>query len=165
MVNHNLNKSIKRLIILFIIGLVASGLTALPLEWQLNVAKNNILSSNSGALKEWLNFVYTAVHETNKAFPFISYGTDWLAFAHFMIAIAFIGPLRDPVRNIWIIEFGLIACLCIFPFAFVAGEVRGIPIYWRLIDCSFGVFGGLLLWRCHNKIKMLELQSQNENDQ
>ena len=33
------------------------------------------------------------------AFFIIAYGTDWLAFAHITIAVAFLGPLKDPVRN------------------------------------------------------------------
>jgi hypothetical protein len=86
----------------------------------------------------------------------MAYGTDWLAFAHLVIAVAFIGPLRDPVRNIWVIEFGLIACVAVFPLAFIAGSVRGIPFYWQLIDCSFGVGGGALLWICYGKVRSLE---------
>jgi hypothetical protein len=148
--------AIRRLIIILIIGLVISGLTALPIEWQLNFAVKKFSSNDNNFFIEWLNIIHAGVHETNKKFPFISYGTDWLAFAHFMFAIAFIGPLRDPVRNVWVIEFGLIACISVFPFAFIAGAVRGIPIYWRLIDCCFGLFGGLLLWRCYCKIKKLK---------
>jgi len=78
---------------------------------------------------------------TNVRYPFILYGTDWLAFAHLMIAVAFIGPLRDPVRNIWVIQSGMIACVCIIPLAAIAGPIRGIPFGWSLIDMSFGVVG------------------------
>jgi hypothetical protein len=86
------------------------------------------------------------------------YGTDWLAFGHFVIAIAFIGPMRDPVRNIWVIHFGIIACLLIIPYAFIFGAIRGIPIWWRLIDCSFGIFGViplLLALRGTNRLEQL----------
>ena len=34
--------------------------------------------------------------------------TDSLAFAHPLLAIAFIGPLRDSVRNRWVLVFGMI---------------------------------------------------------
>jgi hypothetical protein len=40
--------------------------------------------------------------------------------------------------------------------ALTAGAVRGIPIYWRLIDCSFGVLGAALLWPCRQAIAELE---------
>jgi len=96
-------------------------------------------------LQRWLNTVQHAVSDTNAKYPYLSYGTDWLAFAHIVIAVAFIGPLRDPVRNIWVLEFGIIACLMVFPLAFIAGPIRQIPFYWQLIDCSFGVFGAVPL--------------------
>jgi len=35
----------------------------------------------------------------------------------------------------------MIACVAIIPLAFIAGTIRDIPLHWRLIDCSFGVFG------------------------
>lgn len=76
------------------------------------------------------------------------YGTDWLAFAHFVIAIAFVGALREPVRNRWLFDFGLIAAGLVIPFALLAGGLRGIPFYWRWIDCSFGVGAALPLWYC-----------------
>jgi hypothetical protein len=97
----------------------------------------------------------------NQRYPFLAYGYDWLAFAHLVIAVAFVGPLKDPVRNIWIIEFGMIACLMIFPLALIAGWVRQIPFYWQLIDCSFGVIGLLPLKICYNKIKQLEKIQQH----
>lgn len=78
----------------------------------------------------------------------------WLVF--FMVAIAFIGPLQDPVRNKWIIRFGQIACIAIFPLAFIAGHVRQIPLFWQLIDCSFGVLGFIPLTVCYRKINRLE---------
>ncbi|MGC2162938.1 MAG: hypothetical protein WA634_13565 [Silvibacterium sp.] len=86
----------------------------------------------------------------------MSYGTDWLAFAHLAIAIAFIGPYIDPVRNKWVITFGLIACGGVIPLALIAGHIRGIPLAWRLIDCSFGVFGSIPLLLCRRLIINLE---------
>ena len=75
------------------------------------------------------------------SYSFLAYGTDWLAFAHIMIGIVFLGPLKDPVKNLWVVEFGMIACLLVIPLALVCGPIRGIPWFWRLVDCSFGVFG------------------------
>ena len=89
---------------------------------------------------------------------FLAYGTDWLAFAHLVIAVAFVGPLRDPERNAWVVTFGLIACAAVVPLALIAGAVRGIPPYWRVIDCAFGVAGAALLWPCHLAIRELERQ-------
>jgi hypothetical protein len=160
--NHGVRSQIRIQLVLFIAGLTISGLSALPIESLLQWA--NSLRLGPSSFVDWIGRIYLGVHKTNLYYPFMAYGTDWLAFGHFVIAIAFIGPLKDPVRNIWIVEFGIISCLAIFPFAFVAGHVRSIPIFWRLIDCSFGLVGALLLWNCYLKIKSLIIkQPQNES--
>jgi hypothetical protein len=41
--------------------------------------------------------VYDALAMTNRQYPFLAYGADWLAFAHLVIAIAFVGPYHDPL--------------------------------------------------------------------
>jgi hypothetical protein len=93
-----------------------------------------------------LTRVQRALEETGEKAPFLFYGTDWLAFGHFMIALAFVGAIRDPVRNRWLFDFGLIACALVIPYALIFGAVRGIPFWWRCIDCSFGIFGMIPLW-------------------
>lgn len=149
-------RKIRTIIIVFIVFLVLSGITAFPIETELEILNSN-RSQFPDFIRNWLNDVYFAVKDTNTKYPFLSYGTDWLAFAHLVIAVAFIGPLKNPVKNIWIIEFGIIACLMVFPLALIAGGLRGIPFYWRLIDCSFGVLGLIPLVWCHKLIKKLEL--------
>jgi hypothetical protein len=67
--------------------------------------------------------------------------------------------LRDPVRNRWVVTFGLIACAAVVPLALLAGALRGIPLFWRLIDCAFGVCGAALLWPCLRAINELEILS------
>ena len=130
-------------LVIVIAGLVISGVTAIPLVAEADLLHRfvNKYSIFGPAVREWVQALYAGILDTNSRYPFMLYGTDWLAFAHFVIAIAFIGPLRDPVRNIWVIDFGIIACLLIIPYAFVFGHIRGIPLWWRLIDCSFGVIG------------------------
>jgi hypothetical protein len=100
--------------------------------------------------------VHHALSESNAQCPFLAYGTNWLAFAHLVLAVLFTGPYRDPVRNNWIITFALIACGRVIPLALIAGHVRGIPFPFRLIDCSFGVFGAVPLARCKLLISGLE---------
>lgn len=114
----------------------------------------------SAHAQQWLSTVYEAVKATNAAYPHLSYGTDWLAFAHLLLAVLFIGPAKDPVRNIWVIQFGIIACIAIFPLAFIAGSIRHIPFFWQLIDCCFGAIGiiPLLLAYCYTK-QLIYLQS------
>jgi len=92
-------------------------------------------------LADWLARVGEALDAVDRDYPLLLYGTDWLAFAHLVIAVAFIGPLRDPVKNVWVIDFGMIACAAVIPLALICGPIRGIPFWWLLIDCSFGVVG------------------------
>ncbi|MBS1523345.1 MAG: hypothetical protein JST50_20260 [Bacteroidetes bacterium] len=144
---------IRILLIFFITGLVLSGITAFPIESELSLIATN---HPTNSLQQWINTVYHAVAATNARYPFMPYGTDWLAFAHIVIAIAFVGPLRDPVRNIWVLQFGMIACVLIIPLTFIAGPVRDIPIGWSLVDCSFGVVGIIPLYICYRYTKKLE---------
>lgn len=149
----SLTRRIRLLLLFFIAGLVVSGVTAIPLETELDFLTQ--WTGNTSGTAHWLLKVRNALIETNARYPFVAYGTDWLAFAHVVIAIVFAGPLRDPVKNIWVVEFGMIACALVIPFALLMGGVRGIPFGWRLIDCSFGVFGILPLWLCRRLIKRL----------
>src|SRR4051812_36523462 len=110
-----LRQRIRCLTWFFIIGLVISGATAIPLDWEmdlltkcLGVADQSSSQTTSG-LAHWILKVREGLHETNGKYPFMAYGTDWLAFGHFVIAVAFIGALRDPVRNVWLFSFGMIA--------------------------------------------------------
>ena len=147
-------KSIRGLVTFFMIVLFLSGVTAIPAETELAFLSRCF--SPGTITGDWIDKVYTGVANTNKDYPFIAYGYDWLAFAHFTLAILFIGPWKDPVRNKWVVEFGMIACILIIPFACIAGHFRGIPYWWRAIDCSFGIIGLLPLGICYRKIKQLE---------
>ena len=149
-----LHRRIKLCLWIVIIGLVLSGITAFPLESELALLKDH-LSANS-LMGGWIGTIYHAIKTTNSQFPWLSYGTDWLAFAHLMIAVLFTGTLRDPVRNIWVVHFGMIACVAIIPLAFIAGSIRGIPFFWRLIDCSFGMIGIIPLYFANKYTRMLE---------
>jgi hypothetical protein len=154
-VEIKLRKNIRNLILFFIIALIISGGTAFFIETGLSWAVLPFEGS-SNAMALWLQKTYLAMKDINQRYPFMAYGYDWLAFAHLVIAVAFIGPLRDPVRNVWIIQFGMIACVMIIPLALLAGYVRQIPFFWQLIDCSFGIIGILPLANCLQKIKKLE---------
>ncbi len=144
----------------FIVGLILSGVTAFPLQSELNLlvrlCTHLHLAQHTPTLNTWIIRVHQALTDTNAHYPFLAYGTDWLAFGHLVIAVAFIGPWIDPVRNKWCISFGLIACLGVVPLALIAGPIRGIPLYWRFIDCSFGVFGCIPLLFVRYQIAKLE---------
>lgn len=145
----------------FVVALVLSGLTAFPLEWELNTLARVLGAGEQAApgqytgLLHWIVKVRDGLRATYAAYPFMAYGTDWLAFGHLVIAMFFIGAWLDPVRNIWVIKAGMIACGLVIPLALICGPIRGIPFYWRLIDCAFGVIGVIPLWLCWRWTKQL----------
>ncbi len=147
-----LRRRVRVLLLIVIAGLFLSGVTAFPILAEMKLLSRAIglpastSPESSSALETWLITVRNGLDDMYARYPWIAYGTDWLAFAHVALAILFVGPLRDPVRNLWVIEFGLIACLLVVPLALICGPIRGIPFFWRLIDCSFGVVGFVPLW-------------------
>ncbi len=159
---NEIRKSIRNWVMLFIIALVLSGVTAFALETELGWLYH-LSNKTDSSLSVWINKVYIALKDINRQYPFLAYGYDWLAFAHLVIAVAFIGVLKDPLKNKWVIQFGRIACCMIFPLAFIAGYARGIPFYWQLIDCSFGVIGLIPLSIIYRKIEELETVSHPYN--
>jgi hypothetical protein len=161
-------RRIKWLTWAFIGVLILAGATAIPLEWELDLVvkflgvADKSSAQEPGGLTHWILAVREGLSDTNAKYPFMAYGTDWLAFGHFAIAVAFIGALRDPVRNVWLFTFGMIACAMIVPYAFIFGGMRGIPVGWRLIDCSFGVFGIIPVWLCRRWVREIERRKINE---
>ncbi|MFF3858998.1 hypothetical protein [Streptomyces sp. NPDC002209] len=144
-----LQRRIRAWLVLFTVCLVLSGITAFPLVSELHWA-NSLVSHT------WLRRVGEGLDRADTDHPFLLYGTDWLAFAHLVIAVFFYGVHRDPVRNIWIVEAGMIACAGVIPLALICGPIRGIPFGWSVIDMSFGVFGVIPLLVLRRMIKRLE---------
>lgn len=143
------------MILFFMTALIICGITASPAETELAWLLNHPQLIPSFAEK-FIQNTYDALHETNEKYPYLAYGYDWLAFAHVVIAMAFIGPLRNPTKNVWVIEWAMLCCIAIFPLALIAGPIRDIPFYWTLIDCSFGILGIVPLYFCRKWILLLE---------
>jgi len=150
-------------LLVFVIGVVLSGATAFALSPEVGFLRRVLVhwrGAPSG-LVDWIERVDHGLRETYARYPFMAYGTDWLGFAHLVIAVLFWGPLRDPVRNLWVIEFGMIACAMVIPLALICGALRGIPFFWQLVDCSFGVFGVIPLWLARGfSVRIAEMASQ-----
>jgi hypothetical protein len=149
---------------LFILALILSGITSFPLERELEsvAALRGLERATPGeagdGFDHWVLIVRDGLRDTYARYPWLAYGTDWLAFAHIVIATFFIGPLVNPVRNIWILQAGLIACVLIVPLALICGAIRHVPLGWRLIDCSFGILGAIPIAYCLRLIRALENQ-------
>jgi hypothetical protein len=154
MKEQRLLKQVRLIIAFFMIMMVLSGTTASPVEsglaWLLKYAEHYPKS-----ISGFIATAHEAAKMINDKYPFIFYGYDWLAFAHIVIATAFVGPFRDPVKNIWVIEWGMLSCMAVLFLALIVGPMRGIPVYWQLIDCSFGVIGFIPLMICRKKTRQL----------
>ena len=154
----------------FILGLVVSGATAIPIATQTRAAER-LLGHDfraGGTVPEgaatWLRAVRDAVEGTAGNAPLMFYGTDWLAFGHFAIAVAFIGALKDPARNRWLYMFGMMVCAAVPFWALAFGHLRGIPLWWRAIDASFGIVGFLPMWLCHRWSGELEELERSQSE-
>jgi len=164
----NINQAyriVRVLLAFFMFGLIISGLTAFPLVIEINIleeifGKGSFVENIWPDMAYWISYVHEGLNEIHNKYPFMFYGTDWLAFAHIIIAISFIGPMRDPVRNIWGVEFGMIACILLILFALIWGPIRGIPYFWIIIDCSFGIFGIIPLVIAYRWIKRIRTFEQ-----
>ena len=157
-----------RVLTYFYIGaLILSGITAFPLHWETRLlcqwfGAGTFLGERFPGLVHWLAYVHDGVAQNAVHYPFMTYGTDWLAFAHIIIAVFFVGVAIDPVRNIWIVKTGIIACVLVPVLAFVCGPVRGIPVFWRLIDSCFGVVGVIPLFLICRWTRTIERELQSD---
>lgn len=53
-----------------------------------------------------------------------------------------------PFDDRGVLYIGLVACAGVILVALICGPIRGIPFFWTLIDCSFGVLGAIPLFYC-----------------
>ena len=150
-----LHRRIKIAIVITIIGLLLNGISAIPLRTELN-----ILLSNPDALpkflRDWWLYVDQGLNETSEKYNFMRYGFDWLAFAHLLIAIAFLGPLKDPIKNQWVVRWGMIASALSIGVALVWERLRAIPLWWSMIDMTIALVAFLILWQCNRWIQQLK---------
>lgn len=138
----------------FITLLVLSGITAFPVQMEIT-----FLYFHQSAFPDFMNYwIMQLFYDMNQTPQIMFYGTDWLAFAHIIIGLFFIPVYINPLQYRANIIIGMLACLFIFPLAFICGPIRGIPFFHQLIDCSFGVFGFLYLYFILSKIKNLKAE-------
>src|SRR6187402_3358791 len=115
---------------IFIVGLILSGLTAFPLLTELRLVASVLGIANPAdyaqltGLQHWIARVLFALEQNARDFPFLAYGTDWLAFGHLCIAVFFIRPWLKPLESDWVLQCGLICCAAVIPTALIAGQVR-----------------------------------------
>ncbi len=156
-----LTRRVRLICAFFMIALILSGLTAIPIKWE--VARlTALLAENTPAarlfppLARWLSQIRLGLHQTGPNHDFLFYLTDWLAFGYIFIGLAFYGPLRDPVKNIWIINWAVILFAAAFPTILISAHVRNIPLFWQLFDLSSALLGLSLLLLTRHYIKQLQ---------
>ncbi len=154
---YNIMKNVRIHLSVFLLLLLLSGITAFPIRSEIAFLHEyrEILPP---LLSNWITQLYTNISST----PLVMlYGTDWLAFAHIVIALFFIPVYIDPEKHKINLKIGMLACLLIFPLAFICGPLRNIPFFHQLIDCSFGVFGFLYLYFIFSKINQIHKKNEN----
>lgn len=147
---------IRTLLGIVVVGLIGSGLSAFPLLRE-STWLDHLVHAPAVPLfvRQWIDTVREGLEKTYATYPFIAYGTDWLAFGHLVIALFVIGAFIDPLHNVWIIRASMIACALVIPTALICGSVRGVPLWWRMIDSSFGIVGFVPLFFADRMIQRL----------
>lgn len=107
-------------------------------------------------VSSWIEKMNHDVTQTYERYPVMAYCMDWLSYACLVFALFIIGAIKNPVKNIWIIQAYMIACILAAILPFMVGPFRGIPLFWRFIDGSFGAIGFILLIIPYHLIKQLQ---------
>lgn len=129
-------------------GLFVSGVTVWPAVPELRMAVRVVWgdATPTGAVHGFILKAIEGLESVEADYPFLLYAHDWLAFAHIVLAILFAGAIRDPVRNVWIVECGLLMCILVPVLAGICIPLRGLPMAWFWVDFAFAPAAGLPLW-------------------
>ena len=109
----------------------------------------------SSTLYDFLMNAKAGLSYNREHHPGIIYGLDWLAFAHIALAILFAGAAKDPVKNIWVINCGLIMAVLVTLMAIAFVPIRGLPLIWIAFDCFFAL-AFIPLWIARRQVDFLE---------
>ena len=143
-----------------VFGLLVSGITVWPAVPELKLAVRIAWgdAEPSGVLHSFVLRAIEGLESVEANHPFMLYAHDWLAFAHIVLAILFAGAIRDPVRNVWIVQCGLIMCVLVPVLAGVCIPIRELPLVWFWIDFAFAPAAALPLWIALHDIRRVEAE-------
>ena len=141
-----------------VFGLLMSGITVWPAVPELKMAVHLVWGDAvpSGTLHDFVLRAIIGLETVQKDYPFMLYAHDWLAFAHIVLAILFAGAIRDPLRNVWIVQCGLVMCALVPVLAGICIPLRGIPYIWFLFDFAFAPAAAGPLWIALRDIRRAE---------
>jgi hypothetical protein len=157
-------KRAKRMLGLIVFGLVVSGVTIWPAVPELKMVVRIVWGNgeSTGVLHDFLLKAVKGLESVEANYPFMLYAHDWLAFAHIVLAILFAGAIRDPVRNVWIVQCGLIMCALVPVLAGICIPIRGLPLVWFWVDFSFAPAAALPLWIALRDIRRAEAELEKK---
>jgi hypothetical protein len=141
-----------------VFGLLVSGITLWPAVPELKLAVRIAWGDGepTGVLHAFIRKAIEGLESVQANYPFMLYAHDWLAFAHIVLAILFAGAIRDPVKNVWVVQCGLIMCLLVPVLAGICIPIRGLPLRWFWIDFAFAPAAGIPLWIALRDIRRVE---------
>ena len=146
--------------------LILAGVAAFaPIQetrWLLDVLSRSANFGVGSPSFTWILGLNHALIANSQSAPFLAYSGDCVALAQILFALVFIGPFLHPVRNQWVITFGLICCAGVVLLAFIAGPIRDIPFFWRLVDSALAIFCALPLLLCRHYVLLLEHLERTE---
>lgn len=154
-------RKIRFILILFFLGILFGLHTVVFVEIETaffvkHLGRDTLTGEKLPMVSAWIEQLHYDITESYKAYPVMAYCMDWLSYACVVFALFIIGAINDPVRNIWIIQVYMIACILAALLPFAAGPLRGIPVFWRCIDCSFGIIGFILLFYAYRLTRQLQ---------
>jgi len=157
-------KRAKWMLAIVVFGLFVSAVTVWPAVSELRLAVDLVWgdAEPAGVLHSFVLRAIEGLESVEAQYPFVFYAHDWLAFAHIVLAILFAGAIRDPVRNVWVVQCGLIMCVLIPVLAGICIPIRGLPLRWFWIDFAFAPAAGVPLWIALRDIKRAEAALKTE---
>ncbi len=143
-----------------VFGLLVSGITVWPAVTELKLAVRVAWGDGDpdGVLHSFVLRAIEGIESVEADYPFMFYAHDRLAFAHIVLAILFAGAIRDPVRNVWIVQCGLRMCVLVPVLAGICIPIRGLPPVWFWIDSAFAPAAGVPLWIALRDIRRAEAE-------
>jgi hypothetical protein len=156
-------KRAKIMLGIVVFGLLVSGITVWPAVPELKMAVRLVWghAAPAGTLHAFVLKAIEGLEVVQANYPFMLYAHDWLAFAHIVLAILFAGAMRDPVKNVWIVQCGLIMCALVPVLAGICIPLRGLPLIWFWFDFAFAPAAALPLWIALRDIRRAEAEESD----
>ena len=147
------------MLVIVAFGLFVSGVTIWPWDIELSFAISALQAiAGPEPLIQLLQDIQQDMRLLEQSNSFVLYVADWLAFAHLVLAVLFLMALKNPIRNVLVVRFGILCSLSVPVLAITCIPMRGIPLFWILIDSSFALCA-IPLWIALKDIRKLEQET------